>query len=102
MPVLIGAGLSGAPEPEAAALAAATEARERLAGAACDVCVVFASGAHLVDPAATLAVVQEQLAPSQLVGCGAAGVLGDGREIERGTGISVWAASLGGGTAIAF
>jgi small ligand-binding sensory domain FIST len=102
MPVLVGTGLSGAPDPRVAAAEAASAARERLGGAACDVCVVFASGTHLLDPAVSLAAVQEHLAPSQLVGCGAAGVLGDGREIERGTGISVWAASLGGGTATAF
>jgi small ligand-binding sensory domain FIST len=42
------------------------------------------------------------LRPGQLVGCGAGGVLGDGREVEHGTGVSVWAASLGTGSATAF
>ena len=102
MPVVIGTGLSGSPEPEAAAAAAASTARERLGGAACDVCIVFASGAHLLDPRTTLAAVQDRLGASQLIGCGAGGVLGDGRELERGTGVSVWAASLGGGTATTF
>jgi small ligand-binding sensory domain FIST len=46
--------------------------------------------------------ISEHLAPSQFVGCGAQGVLGDGREFEHGPGISVWAASLGGGTASTF
>jgi small ligand-binding sensory domain FIST len=102
MPVRIGTGLSGDPEPDVGAVAASAQALERLDGAACDLCVVFASGAHLFDPAATLLAVRERLEPSQLLGCGAGGVLGDGREIERGTGISVWAASLGAGTATTF
>jgi len=101
MPVRIGTGLSGAPDPRAGAREAASAARAGLGWAACDVCVVFASGRHLAQPEATLAAVEQTLAPRQLVGCGAQGVLGDGREIERGTGVSVWAASLGGGTATA-
>jgi small ligand-binding sensory domain FIST len=37
-----------------------------------------------------------------LVGCGAGGVVGDGREVERGTAVAVWAATLGEGRAEAF
>jgi small ligand-binding sensory domain FIST len=37
--------------------------------------------------------VHERLAPRALVGCGAQGVVGSGREIEEG-GVAVWAASL--------
>jgi small ligand-binding sensory domain FIST len=36
------------------------------------------------------------------VGCGAGGVLGGARELEGGTGVSVWAAALGQGEARAF
>src|SRR3954468_2349463 len=102
MPVRIGTGLSVAVDALAGAEEAAAMARDRLDGAACDVCVVFASGAHLAAPEVTLDRVGEVLGPSQLVGCGAQGVLGDGREVERGTGVSVWAASLGAGTATIF
>src|SRR3954451_22980910 len=102
MPVRIGTGLSVAVDALTGAQEAAAMARDRLDGAACDVCVVFASGTHLVAPEATLEGIGDVLAPSQLVGCGAQGVLGDGREIERGTAVAVWAASLGAGTATAF
>ena len=37
-----------------------------------------------------------------LVGCGAGGVVGGGREVERGTAVAVWAAALGEGRAEAF
>ena len=33
------------------------------------------------------------LAPESLIGCGAGGVIGQGREIETGSAVSVWAAS---------
>ncbi|MEA2126707.1 MAG: hypothetical protein QOI80_3489 [Solirubrobacteraceae bacterium] len=78
------------------------EARDRLSGAACDVCVAFASGTHVAEAEATLAVIGETLEPAQAIGCAASGVLADGREIERDTGVSVWAASLNGASATAF
>src|SRR3954470_22494852 len=102
MPVRIGTGLSVAADALAGAEEAAIMARDRLDDAAGDVCVGFASGAHLAAPEITLERVADVLAPSQLAGCGAQGVLGDGREVERGTGVSVWAASLGAGTATTF
>ena len=36
------------------------------------------------------------LEPAALVGCGAGGVLGGGRELETGTAVAVWAGSFGG------
>lgn len=102
MSVRIGTGLSTAPDPRRGADDAAAAALAGLDGAACDVCVVFASGAHLVAPEVTLDAVGARLAPEQLVGCGAQGVLGGRREHEHGTGVSVWAASLGTGSAGSF
>jgi small ligand-binding sensory domain FIST len=67
-----------------------------LSGAEADLALVFASGAHLADPEETLAAVRAELAPAALVGCGAGGVLGGGRELEGGTGVAVWAAALEG------
>src|SRR6185503_5992055 len=61
-----------------------------------------ASGAHLSSPEETLEGIHETLTPEVLVGCGAGGVLGCGREVEQGTGIAVWAAALGEGTALPF
>src|SRR3954447_16983232 len=67
-----------------------------------DVAVVFASGDHLEEPEETLAAVHEALAPAALIGCGAGGVLGEGREVEGGTAVSVWAAAFDGGVATPF
>ena len=78
MAVHIGAGLSTSPDQRAGALEAALTAREGLGGASCDLAVVFASGAHLQAPEAMLEAVLEALAPEELVGCGAGGVIGRG------------------------
>ena len=97
-----GSGLVVGGDPSEATAAAARQAREALAGRVCDLAVVFAAGDHLVDPEATVAIVDDVLAPGALIGCGAAGVIGQAEEVESGTAISVWAASLGAGRATAF
>ena len=98
----IGAGVSTDPDPLAAAAAAACDAAGALGDASADLAVVFASGAHLVAPSATIEQVHDVLAPRALIGCGAGGVLGAGRELESGSAIAVWAASLGDGRARPF
>jgi small ligand-binding sensory domain FIST len=100
--VRIGCGLSTSADPRVAAIEAGQQAREWLDGAHADVALVFACGAHLAVPEATLEGVRESLVPGVLAGCGAGGVVGAGREVERGTGVAVWAAALGAGTAEAF
>ena len=100
--VRIGCGLSTGPDPRLAAIEAGQQAHAALGGARADVVCVFASGAHLAAPEATLEGVHEALAPPVLIGCGAGGVVGDGREVERGTAVAVWAAALGDGRAEAF
>ena len=102
MAIRIGAGLSTLPDARAGGEEAAGAARAALGPADCDVAVVFAAGTHLAAPEATLEAVHETLEPRQLVGCGAGGVLAGGREVEDGTAVSVWAASLGGGSATPF
>ncbi len=102
MGVRIGCGLSTEPDPRAGALQAAAAARDGLAGGSADVALVFAAGAHLAAPEATLLAIHDVLAPDALAGCGAGGVLADGREVEGGTAIAVWAADLAGGSAQAF
>ena len=67
----------------AALEAALAGARRRSTARPCDLVVVFASGAHLAAPEATLEGVHEALAPAALVGCGAGGVLGARREVEE-------------------
>jgi small ligand-binding sensory domain FIST len=102
MPVRIGTGLSTSPDPRAGALEAALSARDGLAGEPCDLAIVFVSGTHLVAPEAVLEAVHEGLEPAQLAGCAAGGVIGARREVEEGTAVAVWAATLDGGSASAF
>jgi small ligand-binding sensory domain FIST len=102
MPVHIGAGLSTSPDHRAGALEAALAARDGLAGEPCDLAVVFTSGRHLAAPEAVLEAIHEALAPAQLAGCAAGGVLAARREVEDGTAVAVWAGHLGGGAAAAF
>jgi len=99
MAVHIGSGVSTSPDTRVAAIEASTRARDGLGGGPADLAFVFASGAHLAAPEATLEATHEGLLPRQLAGCGAGGVLGGGRELESGTAVAVWAASLGDGSA---
>ena len=102
MPVHIGSGLAIGGDARGSAVEAAMQAREGLDGAHADLAVVFVAGAHVAAARSTLEAVHEALAPEALVGCGAGGVLGGRREIEGGTAVAVWAASLGEGTAQTF
>ena len=102
MSVRIACGLSTAADPRAGAIEAAAQVAEQLAGETIDVAVVFASGAHLVEPEATLEGVHAELAPGVLIGCGAGGVVGAGREIEGGTAVTVWAGCFDEGTVSTF
>ena len=102
MGVRIGSGLSTEPDARFGAAEAATAARAALGGRDCDLALVFAAGAHLAAPEATLEGVFETLAPGTLIGCGAGGVIGESREVEEGTAVSVWAAALDGGEATPF
>ena len=54
MGVRIGSGLSTEADARFGAAEAAAAARDALGGRACDIAVVFASGAHLAAPEATL------------------------------------------------
>lgn len=98
----IACGLSTAADPRAGAVEAAAKVAAELDDAAVDLAVVFASGAHLAAPEATLAGIHEALAPEVLIGCGAGGVVGDGREIENGTAVTVWAAAFENGIVSTF
>ena len=102
MAVRIGTGLSTGMDVRSAAIEAGAAAGAGLRGASCDLAVVFASGAHLGSPEVTLDAVHEALAPGELIGCGAGGVIAGDQEVEDGTAISVWAAHLEDGGAEAF
>ena len=99
---LVGAGISSDPDPLTGATEAAGIAAQALGDAETDLAVVFVSGAHIAAPEATLEAVHAAISPGSLIGCGAGGVLGAGRELESGTAVAVWAASFGTGTARAF
>ena len=97
MSARIACGLSTAADPHAGAIEAARKVAAELSGVSIDLAVVFASGAHLAAPEATLEGVHDELSPDVLVGCGAGGVVGGGREIEGGTAVAVWAAGFDDG-----
>lgn len=97
MPSRVAVGVSESPDTVAAFSQAAAEARDGLEEP-CDLCFVFAGAPHLAEAPALLDVVMETLRPAHLLGCGAGGVVGPGRELEEGPGAVVWAASLPGAT----
>jgi small ligand-binding sensory domain FIST len=73
---------------------AAGQVLEQL-GTSPDVVVVFVTPPHagaLEDVAATVRAVLE---PRAVIGCAAVSVLGDGREVEEGPAVSLWAARVG-------
>jgi small ligand-binding sensory domain FIST len=100
--IQIGTGISAEHDPLQAGAAAARSAAAGIGDLPADLALVFASGSHLAAPEATLEGVHSVLAPRTLVGCGAGGVLGGGRELEDGTAVAVWAAAFGGGEATPF
>ncbi|HEX8207176.1 MAG TPA: FIST N-terminal domain-containing protein [Solirubrobacteraceae bacterium] len=102
MPVHIGSGLAIGGDARGSAVDAALQAREGLGGGRADLVIVFVAGSHVAAAVSVLEGVHEALAPGGLIGCGAGGVLGGRREVETGTAVAVWAASLGEGSAETF
>lgn len=96
MSVAVAVGVSDDFDAVSAFDEAAAEARDGLNGASCDLCLVFAGAPHLGQAEQILAVVHGHLTPRALLGCGAGGVVGGGREIEEGAGAVVWALSAPG------
>ena len=92
MSVRIAVGASEALDPVEAFADAASEAAAGLGGQ-CDLALLFAGAPHLGHAKSLLGVVHERLAPRHLIGCGAGGVVGPGREIEEGPGAVLWALS---------
>src|SRR5688500_487218 len=93
MSVAVAVGVSDDFDAVSAFDEAAAAARDGLNGASCDLCLVFAGAPHLGQAEQILAVVHGHLTPRALLGCGAGGVVGGGREIEEGAGAVVWALS---------
>jgi small ligand-binding sensory domain FIST len=91
----VSVGISDALDPVEAFSDATAQARAGLTGE-CDLCLVFCGASHLGLAGQVLEVVGSELRPGHLIGCGAGGVVGPGRELEDGPGAVVWAASLPG------
>jgi len=98
VPTRIAVGVSESFDSVEAFTEAAVEARRGLDGTACDLCLLFAGAPHLAHSKWVLSSVHDELSPGTLIGCGAGGVVGPGRELEEGPGAVVWAASLPGAT----
>ena len=91
----VAVGISDRPDTGAAFGDAAGAAAADL-GAECDLALVFAGAPHLSEADELLDAVHERLSPAALIGCGAGGVVGGGRELEGGPGAVVWALSAPG------
>jgi small ligand-binding sensory domain FIST len=94
MSVRVSVGISESFDAVEAFADAAQDAARGLAGASCDLCLVFAGAPHLGRGKWILSAVHDHLDPRHLIGCGAGGVVGPGREIEEGPAAVVWAASM--------
>ncbi len=90
-----GAGLSQAAAAEVGVREAARQAGAHIDGDV-DLAFLFLSPTHLVDAQSAISALRDELAPHNLVGCVAGGVVGRGREVEDGPGVAVWAAGLPG------
>ncbi len=86
----VAVGVSDELDPVEAFDIAAAQAAGDLRGD-CDLAIIFAGAPHLAHAKQILSTVHERLAPRALIGCGAGGVLGGGRELETGPGAAVWA-----------
>lgn len=94
MAVRVAVGISESFDAVEAFTDAARDAARGLGGAPCDLCLVFAGAPHLGRGKWILSAVHDHLGPRHLIGCGAGGVVGAGREIEEGPAAVVWAASM--------
>jgi small ligand-binding sensory domain FIST len=100
MSVRIGVGVSTAADAMLAGSNAGADALAGLGGAPAQLAVVFASGTHLRFAQELLDAIVSTLRPATLIGCGAGGVLGQGREHESGSAVAVLAASFGPADAV--
>jgi small ligand-binding sensory domain FIST len=96
-------GLSLDDDPVAAAREACAAVRAGLGGGAPPTLLVMFASPGLCEEAETLlAAVHDELAPEYLIGAMGEAVVGDGREIEEGPALAVWAARLPGAEVMPF
>ncbi|HJQ99829.1 MAG TPA: FIST N-terminal domain-containing protein [Candidatus Polarisedimenticolaceae bacterium] len=86
-----GVGLSSASSTVVAASEAASTAASGLSGGRADLAIVFATGDHADEIPSLLSSVERAAGTPYIVGCSAAGVIAQGREVEDGPAIGVLA-----------
>lgn len=86
----------------AAACREALEKAEASAGPNPDVALVFLSPHHASRSQEVLEAARGMLGADSVAGCTASGVIGGGREVQRGPGLAVWCARLPGTRVQAF
>jgi len=89
------AAMSEAVDPGAAAGEVIGAVLEQLAGEQPDVAVLFLSGPQIDFAEDVVAAVHATVDPVAMIAVSAAGVVGGGREVERGPGLSLWAGMTG-------
>lgn len=89
-------------ETSAAVGEAVARVSEGLQGARPDLVCVFCSPHHLPSCEVIPTILAEHLGPRNLVGCSGESIAGDGREIEDGPAMAVWAAHLPGASLSCF
>jgi small ligand-binding sensory domain FIST len=87
-------GASESSDVEGAVREAAEAVREELGDLAPDLAFLFASERYRSDEESLVELAGEVLGVDQLVGCGAQGVIGGGRELEEPAGLALTAAVL--------
>ena len=97
-----GAGLSLDADPAGAAREACAGARRGLGAGPPTLAVVFASPPLCERADELLAEIHRQLAPEHLIGSMGEAIVAEGREVEDGPALAVWAARLPGAEVIPF
>jgi small ligand-binding sensory domain FIST len=101
-PSLFGVGLSRSGDPALAVREACAPVRAALDGAAPTLAVVFASPTLCEHAEDLLAAIHAEIAPGHLIGAMGEAIVGQGREIEDGPALAVWAAVLPGTEVVPF
>lgn len=100
MSVVVGSGSSTTSSAAHGVAAAARAAAAELDGRACDLAVVFVAGDLAPAAEAVLDVVDEELAPTRIVGSTASGILAGTEELTVGPAVVVWAIALTDGASV--
>lgn len=94
-PIRCAAHLSTLPDTEAAVTEGLAAIRERLGGAA-SLVMLFASAHHAERLESQIARIHETLGTDHILGCTGESIVGDGREVEEESALTLWAATLPG------